>query len=92
MSIASPWEIAIKIGTGKLDLDVAFADLITPVRQQLGVDLLGVSAEHLVRVSTLPLHHRDPFDRLIVAQAVVERVPVVSADAASDAYGVDRIW
>jgi PIN domain nuclease of toxin-antitoxin system len=58
----------------------------------LGLHLLPVSIEYAELQSTLPLHHRDPFDRLIVAQALFENVPIVSADAQLDAYGIQRIW
>ena len=56
------------------------------------IAVLSITVPHLVTVSTLPLHHRDPFDRLIIAQAMVEQTPMVSADPASDAYPVERLW
>jgi PIN domain nuclease of toxin-antitoxin system len=92
VSVASLWEIAIKNGLGKLSLDRPFAELIPEQleRQQIGV--LGVELQHLAELVRLPQHHRDPFDRLIAAQAIAERLPVISADAALDAYGVQRIW
>jgi PIN domain nuclease of toxin-antitoxin system len=88
VSTASLWEIAIKTGLGKLD---APDDL--PARiQQLGFELLTVSAEHAWRVRDLPPHHGDPFDRLLIAQAQVERLPIVTADPAFDAYDVTVVW
>ena len=56
------------------------------------IDVLPITVAHLVAVSTLPLHHRDPFDRLLIAQAMVAQMPIVSADPAFDAYPVQRLW
>ena len=56
------------------------------------IDVLPITVAHLVAVSTLPLHHRDPFDRLLIAQAMVTQMPIVSADPAFDAYPVQRLW
>lgn len=88
VSVASLWEIAIKSGLGKLQ---APDDLPERV-EQLGFELLAVTPEHAWRVRSLPSHHRDPFDRLLIAQAQLERLPIVTADAAVDAYDVDVIW
>src|ERR1700710_954125 len=82
------WEIAIKASLGKLE---APDDLPTRV-QQLGFELLPVTAEHAWRVRSLPRHHRDPFDRLLIAQAQVERLPVVTIDPAFVAYDVTVVW
>lgn len=92
LSVASLWEMAIKMSLGKLTLS---APLDTLIPQQLslnGIELLGIQVAHAAAVSTLPFHHRDPFDRLLIAQAIVEGTPVVSADAAFDAYPVQRLW
>nr|VFJ49962.1 MAG: PIN domain nuclease, a component of toxin-antitoxin system (PIN domain) [Candidatus Kentron sp. FM]VFJ63891.1 MAG: PIN domain nuclease, a component of toxin-antitoxin system (PIN domain) [Candidatus Kentron sp. FM]VFK09757.1 MAG: PIN domain nuclease, a component of toxin-antitoxin system (PIN domain) [Candidatus Kentron sp. FM] len=92
VSPASLWEIAIKISVGKYQLPRPFEDFM---REQLAVnqfDLLPISVSHMARVITLPFHHRDPFDRLIIAQALVEEVPVVSVDSLFDGYGVERVW
>lgn len=88
VSAASLWEIAIKAGLGKLD---APEDLPQRV-EQLGFELLAVSAEHAWAVRHLPRHHRDPFDRLLIAQAQVERLPIVTADPSFDAYDVTVVW
>lgn len=92
VSVASLWEIAIKHGIGKLALDRPFDELIPEQleRQQIGV--LGVELRHLAELIHLPQHHRDPFDRLIAAQAIAEGLPVISADPALDAYGIERLW
>lgn len=92
ISVASLWEIAIKHGLGKLTLDRPFESLIPGELERQRIGTLGISADHLSELVRLPLHHRDPFDRLIVAQALSEGVPVISADPAFDPYGVQRIW
>ena len=92
VSVATLWELAIKTGIGRLERNVPFHEL---VRERLRADrlsILPISTEHLVAVAALPMHHRDPFDRMLVAQAIVEGMPIVSIDAALDAYGVERIW
>jgi PIN domain nuclease of toxin-antitoxin system len=88
VSVASLWEIAIKVALGKLE---APDDLPAKV-EQLGFYLLPVTAEHAWRVRQLPVHHRDPFDRLLIAQAQVERLPIFTADSLFDAYDVVAIW
>jgi PIN domain nuclease of toxin-antitoxin system len=88
VSVASLWEIAIKAGLGKLD---APDDLPTRV-EEMGFYLLPVSADHAWQVRQLPLHHRDPFGRLLIAQAQVERLPIFTADPLFDAYDVMAIW
>lgn len=93
MSVASPWEIAIKVGTGKgIQLHVPFEELFPAQVLLNGFDFLTLTWEHLRRVAILPMHHRDPFDRLIIAQSLTENMAVVSADAAFDAYGIRRLW
>ncbi len=92
VSTASLWEIAIKISIGKYALPEPFE--VFWDRQFLTNDftLLVISVSQTARVADLPFHHRDPFDRLIIAQSLVEEIPVVSSDAMFDRYGVDRIW
>ena len=91
-SIASVWEMAIKLGLGKLAMSrplyPGFADLL----KAHGIQELGIAYRHASEVSALPSHHRDPFDRLLVAQAMVENLPIVSADRAFDPYPITRIW
>lgn len=88
VSVASVWEIAIKVGLGKLEAPSNLPDRV----KQLGFDLLPVSVAHAWRVRDLPRHHRDPFDRLLVAQAQVERLPIFSADPTLSAYDVKVVW
>jgi PIN domain nuclease of toxin-antitoxin system len=92
ISIASLWEIAIKTSLGKLTIAQPYETFIPQQLELNEVTILPVSLAHLALVSTLPFHHRDPFDRLLAAQAIVERTPLVSADAAFDAYSIDRKW
>ena len=92
LSIASIWEMAIKHSIGKLNFKSSF-ELFIP--RQLAVnsfEVLDVRIEHLNIVANLPLHHRDPFDRLIIAQAKVEQIPIVGTDKAFDSYLVQRLW
>lgn len=92
VSIATCWEITIKTSLGKLDLGEAAASFLTREIQFNGFSLLPLTLGHVTTVERLPFHHRDPFDRILIAQAQDERLAIVSADAAFDAYGVHRIW
>lgn len=82
------WEVAIKRRLGKLD---APADLLEQL-EKAGVDLLPVTARHGDRAGALPMHHRDPFDRLLIAQAAIDGLTLVSADSEIGKYEVDLIW
>jgi PIN domain nuclease of toxin-antitoxin system len=91
ISIVTPWEMAIKSSLGKLDAAYVldnFEFLLT----QGGFTMLGTAIRHVIRGGRLPSHHRDPFDRLLAAQALDLRVPLLSRDAIFDLYGVKRIW
>lgn len=91
-SIASLWEIAIKVSVGKLTLSKPFDEIFPEQLANNGIDLLGITTAHVSAITNLPSHHRDPFDRLLIAQAMTEQMQVVSADAAFDNYGVTRLW
>lgn len=88
ISAAVIWEVSIKRQLGKLD---APADLLEQL-ERAGVDLLPITARHADRAGTLPMHHRDPFDRLLVAQADVDGLTLVTADRELSAYGVELVW
>lgn len=92
VSPATLWEIAIKISLGKYALPTPFAAFWD--EQLLANDfiLLPISVAHTARVADLPYHHRDPFDRLIIAQSLVEKIPLASSDELFTSYGVERIW
>ncbi len=92
LSAASIWEIAIKVSTGKLTLEAPFSDIFPREIERNNVDLLQITIPHLEQVSRLPFHHRDPFDRVITAQALTDELPLISADPAFDSYGVTRLW
>jgi len=92
VSPASLWEIAIKISLGKYALPVPFAVFWENQLRINEFTLLPVSVSHAALIADLPFHHRDPFDRLIIAQSLVESIPVVGSDNAFDSYGVRRIW
>lgn len=80
------------MGIGKLTLSAPF-DVLIP--QQLGfngIELLDIEVDHVAIIATLQFHHRDPFDRLLIAKAIVEGMPVISIDTAFDMYVVKRLW
>src|SRR4051794_28678776 len=81
LSVASLWEIAIKLSTGKTSLSAPFNEVIPQQLSLNGFELLNIAIDHTAMVATLPFHHRDPFDRLLIAQAVIEKMPILSADA-----------
>jgi PIN domain nuclease of toxin-antitoxin system len=92
LSAASLWEMAIKFSLGKLKLAKPFATLIPEQLAANVIQILPIQLSHVVAVAGLPFHHRDPFDRLLIAQAIVEGIGLLSAESVFDAYGVKRIW
>lgn len=92
LSVASLWEIAIKLSLGKLSLAQPFMELIPRQLEMNGIELLPIDIDHLAIVAELPFHHRDPFDRLLIAQAIIEQIPIVGADSIFDAYSIKRLW
>lgn len=92
LSTASLWEMAIKLSLGRLTLAEPFGVLIPQQLRVSGIEFVNIEIDHLAALTTLPLHHRDPFDRLIIAQAIVEQCPIVSVDPAFEAYPVERLW
>ena len=91
LSVASIWELAIKYQLGKISLPVAPLDFVPSRLETTQTAALGISAAHALRVGVLPRHHRDPFDRMIVAQALIEGVAVLTADPAFARYQVERL-
>jgi PIN domain nuclease of toxin-antitoxin system len=91
-SIASCWEVAIKASLNRIRFDRPISQFFTEQLLACGVSLLSIEFRHVMRVAKLSFHHRDPFDRLLIAQAMEERLAVVSADASFDGYGVARVW
>ena len=91
VSIVSFWELAIKLSIGKINLNNPLAAAIEQVRQ-LGLEILRIETPHVLQVAILPLHHRDPCDRLIIAQAMVENLILISKDAHFGKYPVQTLW
>ena len=92
VSIASCWEIAIKVGLGKLKLGESSVTYLPAALARTGFDLLPINLAHATGVESLPSHHKDPFDRLLVSQALAEGISIVSSDVQLDPHGVSRIW
>jgi PIN domain nuclease of toxin-antitoxin system len=92
VSLASCWEIAVKLSLGKLKLAAPVERFLPEQLAANGFTPLPIDLRHVARVAELPFHHRDPFDRLLIAQALAEALAVVSADAVFLKYGVKRIW
>jgi PIN domain nuclease of toxin-antitoxin system len=90
--MTSVWEMAIKISLGRLTLGRPLQHLVRIATRNQAIRLLEIRLEHVLHVATLAWHHRDPFDRLLAAQAFVEGATLVSKDASFDAYGVTRSW
>jgi PIN domain nuclease of toxin-antitoxin system len=92
VSPASYWEIAIKISLKKYTLHEPYEAFMQRGIFGNGFEILPIELKHTAVLTTLPFHHRDPFDRLMIAQAMVEQMPIVSGDPALDAYSVRRLW
>lgn len=91
-SAASIWEMAIKARLGRLELGEPLGVFVTRQLDLIGIRLLPIEPSHIFRTVELPLHHRDPFDRMLAAQCLCEAMRVVSTDSVFDAYGVRRDW
>jgi PIN domain nuclease of toxin-antitoxin system len=92
LSVASIWEIAIKVSLGKLRLLEPFDVYMQRVIRENGLTNLPISLDYAKALVALPFHHRDPFDRLLIAQAMVENLPILSADILFDKYPISRLW
>lgn len=92
VSIASIWEIAIKVSIGKLSLSQPFDNIFPSELKKQHIQVLPLKITHTSQVKNLPLHHRDPFDRLIIAQAMIEGMPVITVDKCFNDYDVGIIW
>lgn len=92
LSLASCWEVAIKASLNRIRFDRPLGQFFTEQLLASGISLLPIEFRHAMRVAQLPFHHRDPFDRLLVAQAIEEGLELVSSDSAFDAYGISRLW
>jgi PIN domain nuclease of toxin-antitoxin system len=92
LSAGTVWEIAIKVGLGKLTLSLPYRDWMNRAITDLSLSLLPVTVDYAGAQAALPWHHRDPFDRLLVAQALSDGISIVSADGQLDPYGIARVW
>lgn len=92
LSMASLWEMQIKHQLGKLELDLPLNELIEQQCLNNGLQILTIEFAHIYQLQALPLHHNDPFDRLLLAQTQVENLQLVSADRAFAHYGIDVLW
>jgi PIN domain nuclease of toxin-antitoxin system len=92
VSPASYWEIAIKISLKKYELQEPYEVFIERALADNQFHILPILPKHTAALTTLPYHHRDPFDRLLIAQSIVEQIPIVSSDSAFDAYPVKWLW
>lgn len=90
VSIASLWEIAIKLSKGKLAISKSIDDVVAHIEGSTSL-LFAIEPEHLIHVASLPFHHRDPFDRLIIAQSLVENIPILTSDSNFAVYGVELL-
>lgn len=92
LSIASIWELAIKSSIDKISFEKTLEEYIEEHIRGNNIQIIGIDVPHLIRVEKLPFHHRDPFDRLIIAQAIEENLSIIGNDKIFDKYNVQRIW
>ncbi len=92
VSLVTAWELAIKSNQGKIKLSSPVARFMSQHVESNGFRLMGIELDDVASVETLPLHHRDPFDRLLIVQAANRKLPVVTSDSAFSAYSIKRIW
>jgi PIN domain nuclease of toxin-antitoxin system len=92
LSMASIWEILIKVQAGKMNFPRPAGTYVIRKLVENRIEVLPISIDHLLAVERLPMHHRDPFDRMLIAQSMEERLPVITSDAMFRRYDVDVIW
>ncbi len=92
ISAATVWEIAIKTGLGKLTLSMPYVGWMNRAIADLEATILPITVEYAEALRTLPKHHRDPFDRLLIAQAQVEKIPLATNEETFDSYAISRLW
>lgn len=92
LSMVSLWEMAIKISIGKLSIGGAFEEFIPQQMQINGIQILPLEFPHVAQIAKLPFHHRDPFDRLLITQSKIEKIPLISGDQAFALYDVAQLW
>ena len=92
LSVASIWEIMVKVQTGKLHLPAPTGPYVVKKLAGNRIEVLPIALDHVLRIESLPIHHRDPFDRVLIAQSIEEGWPIVTADPLFERYSVDVIW
>ena len=92
LSVASIWEMAIKISLNKLSIRGQLVKFIDRHAIENNIRLLSIQPHHIFPIENLPFHHRDPFDRLLLSQCLQEKMHLLSNDKEFDKYGIDRIW
>jgi PIN domain nuclease of toxin-antitoxin system len=92
LSIASVWEIQIKVQIGKLALPMPLKDMVDIHIKNNKIEFLPIQLPHIYHLATLPNHHKDPFDRLLISQAMIENLPMITSDADIAKYPVQTVW
>ncbi len=92
LSVASIWEILIKANIGKLPLPAPVGPYVVKKLAENRIETLPITLDHVLRVEALPVHHNDPFDRILITQAIQEGLPIVTADPFFARYPVEVIW
>ncbi|NJK74109.1 MAG: type II toxin-antitoxin system VapC family toxin [Oscillatoriales cyanobacterium RU_3_3] len=92
VSAASVWEMAIKNSKGHLNLTLPFQQYIEQKLSLEDFNLLNINLEHIYAIVSMPFHHKDPFDRVLIAQSIIEGIPILSKDSVFDTYSINRIW
>ena len=92
LSLVSLWEIQIKSGLGKLPLSLPLAEIVRDQQAQHSLQLLPITPAHIYALDSLPLHHKDPMDRFLIGQALIEDMTIITADGAFSSYGVSVLW
>jgi PIN domain nuclease of toxin-antitoxin system len=91
VSDVSIWEIAIKFSIGKLKIPFELKNIIQEI-YRMNINILEITSEHVIKVAELPFHHKDPFDRLIISQSILENLPIISSDINLKKYDTEIIW
>ena len=92
LSLVSVWEIQIKVQLGKLNLDISLSEIVKDQTKINDVQILTMKLSHIWTLDTLPYYHKDPFDRLLISQAITENLIILGVDSVFDSYPVQKIW
>ncbi|MCE2671131.1 MAG: type II toxin-antitoxin system VapC family toxin [Microcystis sp.] len=92
LSLVRVWEIQIKVQLGKLNLDISLSEIVKDQTKINDVQILPMKLSHIWTLDTLPYYHKDPFDRLLISQAITENLIILGVDSVFDSYPVEKIW